>query len=349
MLIDMDYFYVACEELRNSEIKSRPAIVGSDPKGGQGRGVVMTCNYMAREFGIHSGMPISMAYRIKPDALYLPLDYDYYESVSKKIMERIKGFAGRFEQVSIDEAFIDVSDKLHGYAEAEECAKRIRNEVLGTVGIKCSIGIGPNKLIAKMACEKAKPNGIKIVKENEVREFLSGSKVDELYGIGAKTAERLKKLGYATVDELSKASNMALADEFGVSFGAEIKAFANGIDGREVTENYDVKSIGREFTFEKDTESGEEIRSAIGRLSSEVMKDVAKNQVSFKTITIKLRYYDFTEHLHSRSVKVTNSVDTLIQTAEELYSENADRSKKIRKIGVRVSGLISYKGQKRIA
>ena len=127
MLIDMDYFYVACEELRNKEVKDRPTIVGADPKGGAGRGVVMTCNYEARKFGIHSGMPISMAYRLKPDALYLPLDYDYYDAISKRIMELIKGFAGRFEQVSVDEAFMDVSDRLKGYEEAESYAQRIRS------------------------------------------------------------------------------------------------------------------------------------------------------------------------------------------------------------------------------
>ena len=127
------------------------------------------------------------------------------------------------------------------------------------------------------------------------------------------------------------------------------RRFANGIDEREVTENYDVKSISREFTFEKDTGSDDEVKREIGRLSAEVMKDVARNQVSFRTITLKLRYQDFTEHIHSRSVKVTNRVDTVVQTAEELYAENVDRNKKVRKIGVRVSGLVSYKGQKRIA
>ncbi len=349
MLIDMDYFYVACEELRNKEVSTRPAIVGSDPKQGAGRGVVMTCNYVARKFGIRSGMPISMAYRLKPDALYLPLDYEYYESVSKKIMDRIRAFAGRFEQVSIDEAFIDVSEKIGGYAEAKDYADRIRSDVLGSVGIKCSIGVGPNKLIAKMACEKAKPNGVKVVRDGEVKGFLSESRIEDLYGVGAKTAERLRKIGYGTVEQLAGADSMVLATNFGASFGAELRAFANGIDEREIVENYDIKSISREFTFEKDTDDASEVKTAISRLSKDAMKDVEKNQVSFKTITLKLRYFDFSEHLHSRSVKATSSLDTVIRTACELYDENVDRSKKVRKIGVRVSGLVSYKGQKRFA
>ncbi len=349
MLVDMDYFYVACEELRNPQVKDRATIVGSDPKKGEGRGVVMTCNYVARKFGIHSGMPISMAYRLKPDALYLPMDYDYYESVSKGIMERIRRFAERFEQVSIDEAFIDVSDRLEGWDGAMDYAREVQKDVLESTGIKCSVGIGPNKLIAKMACEKAKPNGIGMVRPQEVKGFLSGSEIGELYGIGAKTAQRLKKLGYGTVDQLSKASSMVLADQFGATFGAELKAFANGIDEREVTGNYDVKSIGREFTFEKDTDSVEQVEDVIRRLSNDLIKDVAKRQVYFKTVTLKLRYFDFTEHLHSRTVRVTDSVGTVIDAAQELYAQNADRTKKIRKIGVRVSGFVSYRGQKKFA
>ncbi len=349
MLIDMDYFYVACEELRNKEVGARPTIVGSDPKQGAGRGVVMTCNYAARKFGIHSGMPISMAYRLKPDALYLPLDYEYYESISRRIMGRIEEFADKFEQVSIDEAFIDVSEKIRSYGKAMEYAEEIRRDILESVGIKCSIGIGPNKLIAKMACERSKPNGVMAVGGGEVKSFLLESKIEDLYGIGAKTAERLKKLGYGTVEQLAKADSMVLAENFGAPFGAELKAFASGIDEREVVGNYDIKSISREFTFEKDTKNSQEIKEAIGRLSKEVAKDVEKNQVAFKTITLKLRYFDFSEHLHSRSVKATSSLETVIRTACGLYDDNVEKNKDVRKIGVRVSGLVSYKGQKRFA
>ncbi len=347
MLIDMDYFYVACEELRNSEVRDRPTIVGSDPKGGNGRGVVMTCNYKAREFGIRSGMPISIAFRIKPDALYLPLDYDFYESISKRIMEVIRGFSRKFEQVSVDEAFIDASDVVSGYDDALTYARKMQDDILNKTGIKCSVGIGPNKLIAKMACEKAKPNGIKAVKEAEVRQFLSEARIDDLYGIGAKTVERLKKLGYDTVDGLANANSMEMVAEFG-ALGTEIKGYANGIDNREVTENYEVKSIGREFTFEKDTDSAQEIEGALKKLAAEVMKEVDKSNIAFKTITIKLRYYDFAEHLHTRSVKSTRNPEMLSGTAIELYRDNAERKKKIRKIGVRVSNLTSYKGQRRI-
>ncbi len=346
MLIDMDYFYVACEELRHPEIKDVPAVVGMDPKGGKGRGVVMTCNYRAREFGLRSGMPISIAYRLKPDAVYLNLDYDYYEGISKKIMDVIRSFAGRFEQVSIDEAFVDATEKI-GNADPKEYAQKIKDSVLEGTGIKCSIGVGPNRLIAKMACDKAKPNGIKVVGEDEVKGFLKGMKVGDLYGVGAKTAERLAVFGYNTVEELAKANRARLVGEFG-SFGGELIDYANGIDGSEVLEAGGSKSVGREFTFESDTADEKDITGAIGRLGGEVIAELNRSQECFRTVTLKIRYGDFTEHLHSRSVKVTNSPDTLIETAISLYKENADSERKIRKLGIRASNLSSYRGQKRI-
>ncbi len=346
MLIDMDYFYVACEELRHPEIKDVPAVVGMDPKEGKGRGVVMTCNYKAREFGLRSGMPISTAYRLKPDAVYLDLDYDYYDGISARIMDIIREFAGRFEQVSVDEAFIDVSERL-GMSDPEKYARRIKDAILERVGMKCSIGIGPNKLIAKMACEKAKPDGIMEVGEKDVHGFLNGMKITDLYGVGAKTSERLERLGYKTVDDLSRANRARLVGEFG-SFGAELVDYANGIDGSEVEENYGVKSVGREFTFESDTDNEDEIAAAIGKLSNLVSAELSRDQECFRTVTLKIRYGDFAEHIHSRSVKVTNDPDTLAETAVYLYRENADRQKKIRKLGVKASNLTSYKGQRRI-
>ncbi len=347
MLIDMDYFYAACEELRHPEIRDKPAVVGMDPKGGTGRGVVMTCNYKAREFGIHSGMPISMAYKLKPDAIYLPLDYDYYDLISKKIMDAIKPFAAKFEQVSVDEAYIDVSERIMDYSDAEPYARRIHDKILEDVGIKCSIGIGPNKLMAKMACEKAKPNGIRLVRESDAKDFLKGMDVEKLHGIGGKTAERLKRLGYSTVDQLAMAKRMQMVEQFG-AFGMEMINSANGIDESEVTENYEVKSIGRELTFEENTDDWKKVEDAIEKLGNEVIKEVEKNQKSFKTITLKLRYGDFTEHLHSRSVRTTSDLGTLVKTSKELYRNNVDKARKVRKIGVRASNFVDYKGQRRI-
>lgn len=347
MLIDMDYFFAACEEIKRPELKTRPTIVGADPKEGRGRGVVMTCNYVARKFGIHSAMPISQAYKLKPDAEYLPMDYSYYEKKSAEVLSIIREFAGRVEQVSIDEFFIDVSEKTATYDEALAYAKKIKEEINEKAKLPCSIGISNTKLVAKMACEKAKPNGIKLVKEEEAKAFLAPLPVGQLYGIGSKTEERLGKMGYKTVAELSKVSMMKLMGEFG-SFGIDIHNCSNAIDESEVVENNEIKSISREFTFEHDTKKLEQVIKEISELSKQVGKDIEERKLSFKVVTLKLRYSDFIEHLHSRSIRPTNVFEEIEKNAVELYKENVEKEKKVRKLGVRVSGFTDYKSQKRL-
>ncbi|MDE1851734.1 MAG: DNA polymerase IV [Candidatus Micrarchaeota archaeon] len=345
MLVDMDYFFVACEELRNKDIIGKPTVVGFDPKEGKGRGVVMTCNYEARKFGIRSGMPISMAYRLKPDAIYLPLDYDWYEKVSKDVMSVIKERATKFEQVSVDEAFIDVSDKVTDFDEARIYARRIKDDIRSRIGLPCTIGVSYNKLLAKMACESAKPNGIGVVTESEAKAFLEGKSTDDLYGVGRKTKERLEAMGYRTVGELAKANPMDMMEHFG-AFGIELHDYANGIDSSEVNENYEIKSISREYTFERDTSSEKDVIGAIDRLANEVIGDVKKNGFAFKVVTLKIRYSDFSEHLRSRSIRYSNDVREIMNVCAQLYRDNAEKERKVRKIGVRVSGFIKRKGQK---
>ncbi len=347
MLIDMDYFFVACEELRHPEIRGRPAIVGFDPKKGEGRGVVMTCNYPARKFGIRSGMAISAAYRIKPDAAYLPIDYDFYEKMSREVMSVVKAFADRFEQVSIDEAYIDVSKRAKEYDGALEYARKIQAAVKAETGLPCSIGISVNKLLAKMICEDAKPNGVKLLKDQDAKAFLKDKDLDELYGIGRKTKEKLEAMGYKKVADLAKANTMELMDQFG-AYGLEMQRYANGIDESKVEENYEVKSISREKTFDADTTDIPTVTNAIAELSKEVGGEVRKNELNFKVITVKMRYSDFTEHLKSRSIRRTDELSELTRTAIELYTRYSSRTRKLRKIGVRVSELGKSHGQKKL-
>ncbi len=348
MLIDMDYFFAACEEIKRPELKKRPTVVGADPKMGRGRGVVMTCNYIARKYGIRSGMPISAAYRLKPDAEFLPLDYSYYEKKSAEVMSIIRGYSAKMEQVSIDEAFIDASGNIADSSGAMEYAKKIKKSVREKAGLPCSIGIGPSRLIAKMACEDAKPDGIRLVDHGDEKAFISGMPVGRLYGIGRKSEERLAGMGYDTVGKLANANIMELMDAFG-SFGVEMHKYANGIDESEVVENYEVKSIGRERTFESDTDDREEILRAILELSGEVAAEAAKLGVSFKTITVKMRYSDFSEHMKGLSIRPSSSEAALGGTAKMLYTANVEKGRKLRKIGVRVSGLSDYKSQKRLS
>ncbi len=344
LLVDMDYFYAACEELRKPEIKGKPVVVGYE----KGRGVVLTCNYPARKFGIRSGMPIAMAHKLKGDAVFLPPDFDYYEYVSKSVMDLLRRHASAFEQVSIDEAFLDVSNKVKDEKEAVALAEQIRKEIGTSLKMPCSVGVSSNKLMAKMACEAAKPGGVKLVRPEEAKEFLKMMPVGKLYGIGRKTEEKLVAMGYKTVGDLADASPMALREVFGV-FGVEMHKSANGIDDGKVETNYDVKSISREITFEHDTNDRDEIVKMIRELSEPVIQDLKKAGLSFKVVTLKIKYPDFSEHMKSKSLGyASNSIGDLADTAVKLYDTYVSKDDKLRKIGVRVSTLMKYSGQKRL-
>ena len=347
MLIDMDYFFVACEEIRNPSLRSQPTIVGAHPKEGRGRGVVMTCNYVARKYGIHSAMPISTAYKLKPDAKFLPMDYLYYEQKSKEVMAIMGRYSEKIEQVSIDEAFLDVSGKGDNGADAVSYAEKIKETIRKEAKLPCTIGISNSKLISKMACESAKPDGLRLVAESEITDFIKDMSVTKLYGVGGKTAERLERMGYRTIGELSRANVMQLMAEFG-SFGLELHNHSLGIDESAVEGNYEVKSIGREKTFDSDTNDDVEILSALKELSKGVMSEVESQGFSFKVVTIKRRYSDFSEQLKSRSIRPSNSLDDMETAVLQLYKAQPKSLKKIRKIGVRVSGLTRYKSQKRL-
>jgi DNA polymerase IV (DinB-like DNA polymerase) len=348
LLVDMDYFYAACEELRNPSLKDKPVVVGANPKSGSGRGVVSTCNYIARKYGIKSGMPISMAYKLKKDAIFLPVDEAYYESISSKIMSLLKSYAGKFEQVSIDEAFLDISSKVNSFEEAYDYAKKVKEAVSSSFNLPCSVGIGPNKLIAKMACEAAKPNGIKLVREDEIKHFLSELPIERLYGVGKKSAEKLKSMGFEKIKDLAKANKQMLINEFG-SFGLELYNHANGIDEEEVVESYDSKSIGREHTFEFDTDDESQIEKEIEKLAEEVFEEAEKNGFYFKIIVLKLRNKNFEEHLYSKNIgHYIQDIERLKKESIAIFEAN-NKKEKIRKIGLRVSGLIKSKGQRKIS
>ncbi len=347
-LIDMDYFFAACEELRHPEIKGKPVIVGFDPKGGKGRGVVSTCNYEARKFGIHSAMPISMAYKLKPDAIFLPIDYAYYENVSQKVMDLIKRYSTEFEQVSVDEIYIDVSDKVQDYSGAIKYANEIKENIKSELGLPCSIGISSNKLMAKTACEAAKPNGVKVIRQEEAKEFLKNMPIGKLHGVGKKTEERLRAMGFDKIGDVAASNPSKLSNAFG-SLGYEIYKNANGIDDSEISQDLEVRSIGRERTFDEDTTDKQLIEDKIKGMADEVFTEIMEKSIYFKTVTIKIRYYDFVEHLKSKSIHhYSNDKRIIIDTAINLFENFSNSGKKVRKIGIRVSNFNVQKGQKKL-
>lgn len=338
----MDYFFAAVEERENPALKGQPVVVGADPRGGKGRGVVSTCNYPARKFGIHSGMPISIAWRKCPSAIFLPVRFDLYVKVSEQIMNLLRKFInqrGKFEQVSIDEAYLDVSF-LKSYSKAVKLAKKIKKEIKKKEKLTCSIGIGPNKLIAKIASDYKKPDGLTVVRPEKVQSFLEPMDVDVLYGVGPKTAGILYQMNVQTVKDLKKVSKTRLVNVFGV-FGEDLYNMARGIDEREVEERWEIKSIGRQTTFLEDTRDRGLITRTLLSLAREVWQEVREQKFLFRTVTVTCRYFDFETHDKSETLKEpTDSFQKLkILSLKLILPFLVGKKKKVRLIGVRVSNL----------
>ncbi|MGB9740900.1 MAG: DNA polymerase IV [Candidatus Bathyarchaeia archaeon] len=344
--IDMDHFFTAIEEREHPEYKGKPVIVGADPKGGRGRGVVSTCNYEARKYGVRSGMPISKAWRLCPEAIYLPVNYELYAKVSSEIMSILRKYAAKFEQWGIDEAFLDVTTNVKDYAEAEVLARQIKREIYEKEKLTCSIGIGPNKLVAKIASDIKKPDGLTIVREDQVEEVLAPLPIRKLLWVGRKTEQKLRAMGIKTIGDLARYDPTALTENFGV-MGTQLYLMAHGIDKSEVEERGEIKSISRDVTFEEDTSDFKLVQNTLDRLAEEVHKDVVREQLNFKTVTVKVRYEDFETHTHSRTLPfMTNRIEDLKKTAKELIQPYLRLEKKIRLIGVKVSNFTSTEKQK---
>lgn len=350
--IDMDYFFAQIEERENPQFKGKPVIVGADPKGGKGRGVVSTANYEARKYGIKSGMPISKAYQLCPTAIFLPVNITFYKKVSDEIMEIIKKYSPIFEQVSLDEAYIDITPLLkqstistivenvnqkESWEKAKNLAEKLKNEIFEKEKLTCTIGIGPNKLVAKITSEKAKPNGLLVVKPSQVKKFLEPLDIDDLPGIGPKTAEKLRKIGINKIWELKKLSKQKLKEMFG-KVGETIFKRARGIDEEPVSSEEIIKSIGRQITFEKDTRNPELIFGAFERILKEVYQELIQNNCLFKTIIIICRYQNFETHSKSKTLnKPLKDFQVLRREAKKLLLRFLLENKKpIRLIGLRV-------------
>ena len=345
--IDMDSFFASVEVLKHPEYLGKPVIVGADPKRGKGRGVVSTCSYEARVFGVRSGMPISEAYRRCPEGIYLPVNYRLYSEVSGRIMEILRGYADAFEQVSIDEAFLDLSS-IGSYEAARVRALHIQMEIAEKEGLSSSIGIGPNKLVAKIASDFHKPGGITVVRPEEVGAFLSPLPVRTIPGIGKKTEEELHQMGIITIGDLAAAGVQELAARFGKG-GISMYLLAHGQDEREVREDRDQRSISREMTFEKDTADPLLLQKSMGELAGDLHQALARKHFLSRTITIKVREAGFVTHTRARSLEhATGDPGVIERVSHSLLQEFLD-GRAIRLIGLRLSGLeMVENGQRRL-
>jgi len=356
--IDMDAFFPSVEERENLRFKGLPIVVGADPKRGMGRGVVSSASYSARKFGIKSGMPISKAYELCPTAIFLPVNIELYQRVSEEIMEIIKKYSPKWEIVSLDEAYLDLSYVFYdrkkcsikeAWEEVKDIAQRVKKEILEEERLTSTVGIGPNKLIAKMAAEKAKPphqffwcggksNGLLIIKPNQVKSFLEPLDIEDLPGIGPKTAEKLRVTGINKIQELKRLSKLKLKNMFG-KMGEATYERARGIDEEPVSPEEVIKSIGKEHTFEKDTRDPEIIFQTFEEIINNIYQELESNKFRFKTIEVTCRFKDFETHTKSKTLKnKTRDFKTLESESKKLLLRFLiENSKPVRLIGIRLN------------
>jgi DNA polymerase IV (archaeal DinB-like DNA polymerase) len=354
--VDMDAFYAAVEERVNPSLKNFPVVVGADPKEGRGRGVVTTANYHARRFGIHSALPISRAWRLaeaarrrgEPATIFILQNMALYREVSARIMQILQSYADAFEQMSIDEAHLDVSSR-GTFAAAVEHMTRLKAEVHEREGLGCSVGIGPNKLIAKIASARQKPDGLTVIEPAQVLDFLSPMPIRVIPGIGPKSERFLHERNLRTVEALRAVPESTLVEWFGKA-GGRLFEKVRGIDESEVSNEWTRKSLGEQETFEEDTRDQAAVIARLGRMAERILAKLsAKEFTGFHTVTITVRFSDFQTSNRSRSVKESipvedNGLARLKAQALALIQPFFDarenpRGKAIRLIGLRVEKL----------
>ncbi|NVM18955.1 MAG: DNA polymerase IV [Candidatus Lokiarchaeota archaeon] len=337
---DLDCFFAAVEERDNPEYSGKPIIIGADPKDGKGRGVVSTCNYEARKFGLHSAMPISQAYKRCPHGTYLHPNFEKYQKASKEVMEIVNSYSDKFQQVSIDEAYIDVTDKCLNYEDVRNLAENLKNEVYKRVGITISVGCAPTKSIAKIASDYNKPNGITIVEQNQIKKFLENLDITQIPGIGKKSKLFYNKKGIKTIGDIINLSLPKMVQLFG-KHGEWVWNVANGFDTREVKEFHgDRKSISKERTFYEDTDDLNLILSKLEEINDRIHKNVIKNKIYYKTVTLKIRLEGFITFTRSKSfIHHVQNKNQVLKVIIELLNQFSTVNKKVRLVGIRLSNL----------
>jgi DNA polymerase IV (DinB-like DNA polymerase) len=349
----MDAFYASVEERYHPELRGRPVVVGADPKGGAGRGVVTAASYAARKYGIRSALPISRAWRLaetarrkgEPEAVFVRGDRALYAEVSGRIMAIIGRDVDAFEGASIDEAYVDLSS-LADLERAQDHARTLKQEILACEGLTCSVGIGPNKLVAKIASDFRKPDGLTVVRPDEVQGFLDGLPIRVIPGVGPKTEGFLHEKGVKLVAELRGLEPAQLREWFGKG-GEDLHRKARGLSDDPVSNEWDRKSVGEQETFEVDTLDPVFILGRARDLASTVFRRfVAERFEAFRTVTITVRFSGFLTVSRSRTGKAPFTgeeqlQDEVRQLLEPFFDARENpKGKKIRLIGVRVEKLL---------
>ncbi|MFH0888240.1 MAG: DNA polymerase IV [Planctomycetota bacterium] len=337
--IDMDAFFAAVEQRDHPELKGKPVIIGSDPKAGQGRGVVATCSYEARRYGIHSAMPISIAYGKCPKGVFLPVDMEKYLVVSDQIVGILEDFTPEIEPVSVDEAFLDISRTHHLFGGPMETCRRIKARIKNELNLTASVGLAPTKMAAKIASESGKPDGMVEVRPERLQEFIRPLGIRKIWGLGEKTQIILNRIGINTIGQLADYSPEKLVRLLGAN-GYQIHQLAQGIDSGEVRARTEVKSISNEITFEKDTAERGVIDSTLMRLSEKVAGRLRHQRLKARTITLKIRLSGFETYTRALTLNEPTCFDDAVyQTIKKLATDFDYQGKKIRLLGVKASNF----------
>jgi len=337
--VDMDAFYASVEQRDDPSLRGKPVIVGGQP---DSRGVVAACSYEARAFGVHSAMPTSRAYRLCPHAVFLPPRMARYVEVSRQIRAVFEEVTDLVEPLSLDEAYLDVTENKRGEPLAGKLARFLKDEIKRRTELTASAGVAPNKLVAKIASDVRKPDGLMIVPPEEVQRFLAPLPVTRMWGVGPRTAERLHDLGIKTVEDVRRCDLALLTSKLG-SYGPFLARLAWGDDPRPVDTHREAKSRGSETTFQEDVSSIDRLTEVLMELGADVAADMARLSLRARTCTLKVRYADFTTITRSRSVEpAMRDRETISEVARDLLLSSTEAgTRPIRLLGVSLSNLES--------
>ncbi len=343
---DLDAFFAAVESLHRKIDANTPLIIGSDPKLGSGRGIVSTCNYAARELGIRSAMPISEAWRRCPgppigNGLYLKTNFRLYRRASKRVMKILSSFADKFEQASIDEAYLDVTERCSGdWNNAEKIAREIQKKIFDDIKLTASFGIGPNRVIAKMASEVRKPNGIFMVPAGGHREFFESKPCGTVPGIGPKGVQLLHEVGIITLSDAYLEGPVTLEQNLGLRRASRLWNILEGKSSNEVSPLRSRKSISKERTFPFDQINSESVMQALPQLVEKVTLKLRTMDITARSIEVKIRYKGFETFTHGQSLPVSmDDFDVFQRIATKLLTEIYDTTRPVRLIGFKLSEL----------
>lgn len=349
--MDIDYFFAQVEENDHPEYKGKPIVVCIYSGRDKTSGVVSTSNYEARKYNVKSGIPIKRAIQLLDGvkSIFLPARHKRYVEVSQGVMQILSKYGEKFEYASIDEGFLEITQAAQGnYANAEAIAKTLKKEIKDKFHLTCSIGIGPNKLIAKIGSDFNKPDGLTIVKPENVQEFLDPMEVEKIPGIGPKAKEALASLGIKTIGELRLTDPTKIVEMFGKKIGGWLVLAAKGIERSSIGNEGEQKGISRMLTLKRDTRDLEEIICAVQELINDIASEIKERELTFSSIGVNLIDKNLKTYAKSRTLShPTQNKNEIKRIVKELFGEIISETDNVfRRAGIRVERLMSTKGQK---